>query len=123
MKIKPTIVIISLACAAATGCTTASRTITGDSGIKQSTKVSTFLTTIQGFHDQITPDGTSETSMENYAADTQAIIAIGQILDNLMSKAILLASSGNTNLSPMLKSYLASQAEKPTPKISLWPQK
>ena len=96
----PVMLMVLLACA---GCTTASRVSVAKDGTQTTSKVSTFLTTASGFSDVVTtPDGVvSSTSLANYASDTQAIIAIGNILNSLMSKAVLLANTnlaGNTNL-------------------------
>jgi hypothetical protein len=77
------------------GCTTATRTVTGSGGTTQSTKVSTFLTTVQGFDDSVSPDGTSHTIIANYASDVQAMqVLAGAILQAMKVTAI----AGNTNL-------------------------
>jgi hypothetical protein len=96
MKLTSVVSIVMLA--ALCGCTTASRTITSTTGEKSTSKASTFLTTFQGYDDSISADGATHTSIANYSSDVQAILAIGQILDNVMSKAIILA--GNNNVQP-----------------------
>jgi ABC-type phosphate/phosphonate transport system substrate-binding protein len=98
MQTKITLLIIALACA---GCTTATRTVTitpqpnGTNQVSQTTHVSTFLTTVQGFDDMVDANGVSHTIIANYAGDVQMMREVRGMANDLMSKAVLMA---NTNL-------------------------
>ena len=81
------------------GCTTAMRTVSNKSGIiTATTKVSTFLTAVQGFDDAVAADGSQHTTIANYASDVQAM----QVLMNGMIQAAKIGASlaGGTNFTP-----------------------
>jgi hypothetical protein len=87
--------LLALVLAILCGCTTATRTVTSPGGIKSTTKVSTFLTTVQGFNDSVAADGSQITTIANYASDVQAM----QVLLNGMIQAAKIGAmaSGSTN--------------------------
>ena len=97
MKKSILVSVLLVGLLAFTGCTTASRVSVAKDGTQTTSKVSTFLTTATGFSDTVsTPDGVvSQTTLANYASDVQAIIALGNIVNNLASKMLM---AGNTNL-------------------------
>lgn len=88
------------------GCTTASRISVAKDGTQTTSKVSTFLTTASGFSDTVsTPDGlVSQTTLNNYASDVQAINAIFSGMQNLGQLIVL--AQGGTNVSPVVVSNL-----------------